>query len=56
MSTIKADDPSEVSGLLRLALDGDEEAVRSLFSVHRDRLKRMVLLRLDRGVQVRARL
>jgi RNA polymerase sigma-70 factor (ECF subfamily) len=51
MSTINADDPSEVSRLLRLAADGDEEALRSLFSVHRDRLKRMVLLRLDRGVQ-----
>ena len=34
-------------GLLRAAA-GDEEALRTLFAAHRDRLKRMVHLRLSR--------
>ena len=38
----------EVSGLIRRAAAGDEAALRELFSRHRDRLKRMVHLRLSR--------
>jgi len=38
----------EVSGLIRRAAAGEEAALRELFSRHRDRLKRMVHLRLSR--------
>ena len=38
----------EVSGLIRRAAVGEEAALRELFSRHRDRLKRMVHLRLSR--------
>ena len=38
----------EVSGLIRRAAAGEEAALRELFSQHRDRLKRMVHLRLGR--------
>ena len=38
----------EVSGLIRRAAAGEEAAVHELFSRHRDRLKRMVHLRLSR--------
>ena len=38
----------EVSGLIRRAAAGEEMALRELFSRHRDRLKRMVHLRLSR--------
>jgi RNA polymerase sigma-70 factor (ECF subfamily) len=40
----------EVSEGLRRAAAGDEEALRALFGLHRDRLKRMVHLRLSRRV------
>jgi len=46
-----ADDTGEV--LLKLALAGDIPALAALFSQHRDRLKRMVKLRLDRRLQGR---
>lgn len=39
---------SEESGLLHRAAGGDQDALRALFSRHRDRLKRMVHLRLNR--------
>src|SRR5947208_6331105 len=39
--------------LLPLAADGDEAALRELFTRHRDRLKRMVHLRLSRRLQGR---
>src|ERR1700694_5158368 len=42
-----------VSGGLRRAAAGDEEALRALFGAHRDRLKRMVHLRLSRRLQGR---
>lgn len=42
------DDSSEVSGLLQRAAAGDAEALRELFIRYRDRLKRMVHLRLSR--------
>ena len=39
--------------LLRRAADGDRDALSEALSVHRDRLKRMVRLRLDRRLQGR---
>jgi RNA polymerase sigma-70 factor (ECF subfamily) len=53
MSVTNADDPNEVSRLLRLAADGDQAALMVLFSAHRNRLKRMIQLRLSRRVQGR---
>jgi RNA polymerase sigma-70 factor (ECF subfamily) len=41
-------DPPEDSDLPRRAAAGEEEALRALFVRHRDRLKRMVRLRLSR--------
>ena len=47
-------DKSETeSGLLRRIKDGDERALVELFARHRDRLRRMVRLRLDRRLQGR---
>jgi RNA polymerase sigma-70 factor (ECF subfamily) len=47
-------DTSETeSGLLRRIQDGDERALVELFALHRDRLRRMVRLRLDRRLQGR---
>ena len=43
----------EVSGLIRRAAAGEEAALRELFSRHRDRLKRMVHLRLSRRLSGR---
>ena len=40
-------DSSAPDDLLRRAADGDGKAVADLFAHYRDRLKRMVLLRLD---------
>ena len=42
------DESDEVSGLIRRAAAGEEAALRELFSRHRERLKRMVHLRLSR--------
>jgi RNA polymerase sigma factor (sigma-70 family) len=53
MSTAMIDDPSELSDLLRRAAVGEQEALRDLLSRHRDRLKRMVHLRLSRRLQGR---
>ena len=39
--------------LLRLAADGDQEALGRLFSAHGDRLKRMIALRLSRRLSGR---
>ena len=44
-------DSSAPDDLLRRAASGEGEAVAELFSHYRDRLKRMVLLRLDRRLQ-----
>ncbi len=43
----------DASKLLSRAADGDEDALRELFSRHRGRLKRMVRLRLNRRLQGR---
>src|SRR5438132_562494 len=53
MGSAMADDPGETARLLRRAADGDQEAAHQLFSAHRDRLKRMVSLRLSRRLQGR---
>src|SRR6476619_4051279 len=44
---------SEASALLQRAADGDSQAVQELLAVHRDRLKRMVHLRLSRRLHGR---
>src|SRR5579859_338322 len=48
MSGAMTDDFRQVSELLQQAAGGDQEAFRALFDHHRDRLKRMVHLRLSR--------
>jgi DNA-directed RNA polymerase specialized sigma24 family protein len=47
------DDSTETDTLLHRAADGDQEAVAVLFAQHRDRLARMVRLRMDRRLQAR---
>ena len=53
MDDAQAEDPGAVSDLLSRAASGDQEALDLLFSAHRDRLKRMVHLRLNRRLQGR---
>jgi RNA polymerase sigma-70 factor (ECF subfamily) len=48
MGSAMAEEGSGVSEGLRRAAAGSEEALRALFEAHRDRLKRMVHLRLSR--------
>jgi RNA polymerase sigma-70 factor (ECF subfamily) len=48
MENEKTDELGEVSEVLRRAAAGDEEALRGLFALYHDRLKRMVHLRLSR--------
>ena len=48
MDDAKIEDQGVVSEELQRAAAGDEEALRTLFAAHRDRLKRMVHLRLSR--------
>jgi RNA polymerase sigma-70 factor, ECF subfamily len=48
MENGKTDELGEVSEVLRRAAAGDEEALRGLFALYHDRLKRMVHLRLSR--------
>jgi RNA polymerase sigma-70 factor, ECF subfamily len=45
---MKTEEPSDGPGLLERALRGDAEAIRALFSGQRERLKRLVRLRLSR--------
>jgi RNA polymerase sigma-70 factor (ECF subfamily) len=45
--------PAEHSDMLKRAADGDQDALRELFQLYRDRLKRMVRLRLSRRLQGR---
>jgi len=47
------EESTEVSELLQRAGDGDETALDRLFSQHRERLKRMVRLRMSRRLQGR---
>ena len=44
---------SESQALLKRAADGDSQAAKELFGRHRNRLKRMVLLRLDHRIVAR---
>jgi RNA polymerase sigma-70 factor (ECF subfamily) len=53
MGIAMTSDSSAQDDLLRRASNGDQEALAALFAQHRDRLKRMVLLRLDRRLQSR---
>ncbi len=46
-------DPGDTDDLLRRAKGGDQQALADLFGRHRERLKRMVRLRLDRRLQGR---
>ena len=48
-----SNDPSDTPDLLRRAAAGDGEALGGLFDRHRDRLRRMVQVRLDRRLQGR---
>src|SRR5205085_8293628 len=48
-----AQDDDESNALLQRAAGGDQQAVEDLFARHRDRLKRMVHLRLSRRLQGR---
>lgn len=48
-----SNDAARTSELLRRAGQGDQEAVGDLFSRHRERLHRMVQLRMDRRLQGR---
>jgi RNA polymerase sigma-70 factor, ECF subfamily len=53
MQNAKPEEEREVSETLKQAAAGDEEALRALFAAHRDRLKRMVHLRLNRRLASR---
>src|SRR6476620_10631 len=53
MDADMTDDEPELPLLLRRAADGEAAACRELFSRYRDRLKRMVHLRLSRRLQGR---
>jgi RNA polymerase sigma-70 factor, ECF subfamily len=53
MSDAPIDNPSELDRLLSRAAAGDAEAWRALFDHDRDRLRRMVALRMDRRLQGR---
>jgi RNA polymerase sigma-70 factor, ECF subfamily len=53
MTDVACDNPSEVGRLLSRAVAGDPDAWRGLFDRDRDRLRRMVALRLDRRLQGR---
>src|SRR6516164_3833735 len=47
------DETSQINGLLHRAAAGDQNALAEAFGCFRDRLKRMVQLRLDRRLQGR---
>jgi RNA polymerase sigma-70 factor, ECF subfamily len=53
MAAQKAGNTSETDRLLAQAARGDQEALGALLARHRDRLRRMVALRLDRRLQGR---
>src|SRR5438876_10756541 len=53
MSSVMTGDSKDISGLVQRAAGGDETAFQELFSRYRDRLKRMVHLRLSRRLQGR---
>jgi RNA polymerase sigma-70 factor (ECF subfamily) len=53
MAPSQDDNPAELADLLERARRGDRAALDTLFAQHRDRLRRMVELRLDRRLQAR---
>src|SRR5690348_16961761 len=53
MDTAMASDPSETQALVRRLEAGDAQALSELFARYRDRLRRMVKLRMDRRLQGR---
>src|SRR4051812_6429550 len=53
MGSDKAPNSDESTALLQRAAAGDQEALRDLLALHRERLKRMVHLRLSRRLQGR---
>jgi RNA polymerase sigma-70 factor (ECF subfamily) len=53
MSSVMSGDASEDADMLQRAARGDEQAFQELFARYRDRLKRMVHLRLSRRLQGR---
>jgi RNA polymerase sigma-70 factor (ECF subfamily) len=53
MGPIMADESGELRDQLRRLADGDQQALTELFARYRDRLRRMVKLRLDRRLQGR---
>jgi RNA polymerase sigma-70 factor (ECF subfamily) len=53
MSDPMTDESGDIRSLVEQAAGGDEQACRELFSRYRDRLKRMVHLRLSRRLQGR---
>jgi RNA polymerase sigma-70 factor, ECF subfamily len=53
MTDVPSENPSEVNRLLCRAAAGEADAWRGLFDRDRDRLRRMVALRLDRRLQGR---
>src|SRR5271165_7619242 len=53
MGTIMANDPSDTVHLEERLREGDRQALTDLFQRHRDRLRRMVELRMDARLQGR---
>jgi RNA polymerase sigma-70 factor, ECF subfamily len=53
MGNSQSEEPDDGMGLSRSAAAGDEAALRTLFSENRDRLKRMIRLRLSRRLSGR---
>src|SRR5580698_3638726 len=53
METIMADDPSETTHLIERLRTGDRQALTDLFQRNRDRLRRLVELRMDARLQGR---
>src|SRR5438132_13678983 len=53
MGSPMADDSTDVQELMRRIATGDQQALAEAFTRYRDRLRRMVLLRLDRRLQGR---
>ena len=50
---MKTEETREANGLIERAAGGDPEAASALFAVYRERLKRVVRLRLSRPLQGR---
>src|SRR5438309_11001539 len=53
MGTLMANNSSDTVVLLERARAGDEAALTELFTRHRERLRRLVEMRLDRRLQAR---